>query len=52
MILAGKVLFLMLVFMFLPALVFGGLRGGGFKEGNVFLVSVGAVGFITLQWLL
>lgn len=52
MILAGKVFFLLMVFLFSPAMIIGGLRGTGFSFGNCALTAIGAVGFITLQWLL
>jgi hypothetical protein len=51
-ILAGKIAFLLMVFLFSPPMIFGALRGVGFSAGNAFLTAVGAVGFITLQWLL
>ena len=52
MILVGKILFLMMIFMFSPAMLLGGIRGTGFSAGNCFFTAVGAVGFITLQWLI
>lgn len=52
MILAGKVMFLLLVFLFSPAMIVGGIRGQGWSASNCALTSIGAVGFITLQWLL
>lgn len=52
MILAGKAFCLLLVFLFSPAMVFGGIHGTGIKAGNALLVACGVTGFITLQWLL
>ena len=52
MILAGKVLFLLMIFLFSPAMLFGAFRGIGVEFGNVSMVAIGWVGFITLQWLL
>ena len=37
---------------FLPALLFSGIRGQTIQAGNVVFVAFGIVGFITLQWLL
>ena len=52
MILAGKVISLLLVFMFMPAMVVCAMRGQAVAAGNVFFTACGLVGFITLQWLL
>ena len=52
MILAGKIICLMLVALFSPSMLIGGLRGQAVEALSVVLVACGTVGFITLQWLL
>ena len=52
MVLIGKILCLMIVLTFSPALLVGAVRGNGFSAVQATVVAAGLTGFITLQWLI